>query len=171
MLSDLPLPPREKLPKAKAEAMRALELDDTLTEAHTTLGRALMIYDWDWTGAEKEFKRAIELNPRYAIAHPWYGGYLDAMGRRNEAITEAKRAQELDPLAPIMNFEVGMAFYYNRDYDKAIEQLKNTLELDADFPPAHGELPAAYEQKGMYDQAVAGFQKGLALRGDRKSVV
>ncbi len=160
-----PLPPREKIPRAKAEAMRALELDNTLTEAHTTLARALMIYDWDWIGAEKEFKRAIELNPHYAIAHQWYGGYLDAIGRRNDAITEAKRAQDLDPLAPIMNFELGMAFYYNRDYDKAIEELRKTLELDADFPPANGELPAAYELKGIYDQAVAGFQKGLALRG------
>ena len=160
-----PLPPREKMPKAKAAAMRALELDDTLAEAHATLARTLMIYDWEWAGAEKEFKRAIELNAGYPKAHQWYGGYLDGIGRRNEAITEAKRARELDPLSPIMNFEVGMAFYYNRDYDKAIEQLQETLALDADFPPAHGELPAAYELKGMYDKAVAGFQKGIAVSG------
>ena len=160
-----PLPPREKMPKAKAAAMRALELDDTLAEAHATLARTLMIYDWEWAGAEKEFKRAIDLNAGYAKAHQWYGGYLDAIGRRDDAITEAKRARELDPLLPIMNFELGLAFYYNRDYDKAIEELQETLALDADFPPAHGELPAAYELKGMYDQAVAGFQKGLAASG------
>ena len=160
-----PLPPREKMPKAKAAAMRALELDDTLAEAHATLARTLMIYDWEWAGAEKEFKRAIELNAGYAKAHQWYGGYLDAIGRRDDAITEAKRARELDPLLPIMNFELGMAFYYNRDYDKAIEELQETLALDADFPPANGELSAAYELKGMYDQAVAGFQKGLAASG------
>ena len=85
-----PLPPREKMPKAKAAAMRALELDETLAEAHTSLARVLAVYDWDWTGAEKEFKRAIELNPRYAIAHQWYGGYFEAMGRHNEAIAERK---------------------------------------------------------------------------------
>ena len=160
-----PLPPREKMPKAKVAAMRALELDDTLAEAHATLARTMTNYDWDWTGAEKELKRAIALNADYAIAHQWYGGYLEAMGRRNEAIAEAKRAQELDPLSPILSFELGMASYYNRDYDQAIAYLQKTLELDPDFPPAHGQLPAAFEQKGMYDKAIAGFQKGITLRG------
>ncbi|HAF13003.1 MAG TPA: hypothetical protein DCK99_04730, partial [Blastocatellia bacterium] len=90
------LPPREAMPKAKAAAMRALELDETLAEAHVSLGRVLAAYDWEWTSAEREYKRAIELNPRYATAHQWYGGYFDAMGRHNEAIAERKRAQELD---------------------------------------------------------------------------
>ncbi len=125
------------MPKAKAAAMRALELDETLTEAHTSLGRVLAAYDWDWANAEKEFKRALELNPRYAIAHQWYGRYLEVKGRRNEGMAERKRAQELDPLSPILSFELGLAFYYGRDYDHAIEQFQKTLELDPNFPPAY----------------------------------
>ena len=123
------------MPKAKAAAMRALELDETLAEAHSSLGRVFAAYDWDWTSAEKEFKRAIDLNPRYATAHQWYGGYLEAMGRHNEAIAERKRALELEPLSLIMNFELGIAFYYARDYDQAIEQFQKTVELDQNFPP------------------------------------
>lgn len=160
-----PLPPGEKMPKAKAAAMRALELDDTMAEAHTALARTLTIYDWDWIGAEKEFKRAIVLNPRYAVAHEWYGTYFEMLGRYDESIAERKRAQELDPLSLIINFELGTAFYYGRDYDRAIEQFQKTLELDPNFPPVYPFLAAAYEQKGLYDQAVAGFQKGITQRG------
>ena len=159
------LPPREAMPKAKAAAMRALELDETLAEAHTSLGRVLTIYDWDWTSAEKEYTRAIELNPRYAIAHQWYGGWLQAMGRGNEAIAERKWALELDPLSPIVNFELGLAFYYARDYDQAIEQFNKTLELDQNFLPAQQFLPAAYEQKRTYGEAIAGFKKAIPLMG------
>ena len=159
------LPPREAMPKAKAAAMRALELDETLAEAHTSLGRVLAAYEWNWTSAEKEFKRAIELNPRYATAHQWYGGFLEATGRRNEAIAERKRAQELDPLSLVINFELGLAFFYSRDYDKAIEQFQKTLELDQNFPPPHVFLPAAYEQKGMYSEAMAEFKKAIPQRG------
>jgi tetratricopeptide (TPR) repeat protein len=159
------LPPREKMPKAKAAAMRALELDDTFAEAHTSLARVLAVYDWDWAGAEKEYKRAIELNPRYAVAHQWYGGYFEAMGRPDESLAERKRAQDLDPLSLMSNFEPGLAFYYARNYDQAIEQFLKTLELDPNFPLVYAHLPAAYEQKGMYDEAIAGFKKGIALRG------
>ena len=160
-----PLPPREKMPKAKAAAMRALQLDELLAEAHTSLARVLAVYDWDWAGAEKEFKRAIELNPRYAVAHQWYGGYFEATGRHDESIAERKKAQELDPLSLIMNFELGTAFYFARSYELAIEQFQKTLELDPSFPPAYIFLPAVYEQNGMYDQAIAGFQKAITLRG------
>jgi serine/threonine-protein kinase len=160
-----PQPPSEKMPKARAAAMRALELDETLAEAHTTLARVLAVYDWDWTGAEKEFKRAIELNPRYAIAHQWYGSYFEETGRHNEAIAEERRALELDPLSLTINFELGLAFYYARDYDRAIEQFQKTLELDPNFPPLHQFFPAAYEQKGMYGEAIAGFQKAIPLKG------
>src|SRR4030095_1484181 len=159
------IPPREAMPKAKAAAMRALELDESLAEAHASLARVLASYDWDWTNAEKEYKRAIELNPRYPVAHQWYGGYLAVLGRHNEAIAERKRAQELDPLSLIINAELGMAFYYARDYDQAIEQFEKTLELDQNFPPPRAFLPAAYEQKGMYAEAIAEFKKALALRG------
>ena len=159
------LPPREAMPKAKAAALRALELDETLAEAHTSLARVLATYDWNWTSAEKEYKRAIELNPRYAIAHQWYGGWFQVRGHRNEAIAERKLAQELDPLSPIVNFELGLAFYYARDYDQAIEQFQKTLELDQNFPPAQQFLPAAYEQKRMYGEAIAGFKKAIPLTG------
>jgi TolB-like protein/DNA-binding winged helix-turn-helix (wHTH) protein/Flp pilus assembly protein TadD len=159
------LPPREAMPKAKAAAMRALELDETLAEAHVSLARVLAAYDWDWTSAEKEYKRAIELNPRYATAHQWYGGCLEAMGRSNEAIAERKRAQELDPLSLVINFELGLAFYYARDYDQAIEQFQKTLELDQNFRPAHLFLPAAYEQKRMYGEAIAEFKNAIPLKG------
>jgi len=159
------LPPREGMPKAKAAAMRALELDETLAEAHTSLGRVLAAYEWNWTSAEKEFKRAIDLNPHYATAHQWYGGCLEATGRSNEAIAERKRAQELDPLSLVINFELGVGFYYAHNYDQAIEQFHKTLELDQNFPAAHVFLPAAYEQKGKYEEAIAQFKKGIPLRG------
>jgi len=160
-----PQPPNEKMPKARAAAVRALELDETLAEAHTALARVLVVYDWDWAGAEKEFKRAIELNPRYAGVHQWYGGYLEMLGRRDESLAERRQALELDPLSLTINFELGLAFYYARDYDGAIQQFQKTLELDPNFPLVYAHLPAAYEQKGMYDEAIAGFQKGIALRG------
>jgi len=164
------LPPREAMPKAKAAAMRALELDETLAEAHTSLARVLASYDWDWKNAEKEFKRAIELKPRYAVAHEWYGGWLQAMGRYNEAIAERKKAQELDPLSLVINFELALAFYYARDYDQAIEQFQKTFELEPNFPPAQIFLSAAFEQKGMYDKAIAEFKKAIPLQGSEMSL-
>jgi len=160
-----PLQPREKMLKAKAAAIRALELDDSLSEAHTSLARVLAVYDWDSKGAEKEFKRAIELNPRNAIAHQWYGGYFEAIGRHNESIAERKRACDLDPLSLNANSELGLAFYFARDYDQAIEQFQKTLELQPNFSLVDAFLPAAFEQKGKYDQAIAGFQNGIALKG------
>lgn len=160
-----PEPPGVKMPKAKAAAMHALELDETLSEAHTTLARVLTLYDWDWAGAEKEFKRAIELNPQYAVAHQWYGGYLVAMGRHDGSLVERRLALELDPLSVIINFELLQAFYHARDYDHAIEQGKKTLELDPSFPPVYAYLPAAYEQKGMFTEAIAGYKKGQTLKG------
>src|SRR5258705_3398008 len=143
------LPPRDAMAKAKAAAMRALELDETLAEAHSSLGRVLASYDWDWTNAEKEYTRAIELNPRYAVAHQWYGGYLAVLGRSNEALAERKRAQELEPLSLIINAELGMAFYYARDYDQAIEQFPKTLALDPNFPAGRAFVLGAYGHKWM----------------------
>jgi tetratricopeptide (TPR) repeat protein len=165
------MPPKEAMPKSRAAATRALELNESLAEAHTTLGRVLAIYDWNWAGAEKEYKRAIQLNPRYAPAHQWYGGYLQCMGRPEEAIKERLLAQELDPLSPIINFELGVAYYFQRDYDRAIDQFKKTLELDPNFPPALQFLPAAYEQKGMYDEAFAWFKKAIVPANDTQQAV
>jgi tetratricopeptide (TPR) repeat protein len=130
----------------------------------------LAAYEWDWAGAEREFKRAIELNPRYAVAHQWYGGYFEARGRHTEAIAERKLALELDPLSLIINFELGLAFYYARDYDRAIGQFQKTLELDQNFRPARMFLPAAYEQKGMYEEAIAEFKKAIPLKGGEQSL-
>jgi tetratricopeptide (TPR) repeat protein len=159
-----PLPPSEKMPKAKEAALRALQLDDTLAEAHTTLARVLATYEWDWPGAEKEYKRAIELNPRYAIAHQWYSGLLEPLGRNSELIAERKIAQELDPVSLTTNFSMGLSLYYGRHYDQAIEQFQKTLELEPNFPPVLIFLPAAYEQQGKFDQAIAEFQRGLDLK-------
>ncbi|HXO38329.1 MAG TPA: hypothetical protein VN872_06815 [Candidatus Acidoferrum sp.] len=158
-----PLPPRKKMPLAKAASMKALQLDDTLVEAHTSLARVLFVYDWDWPAAEKEFKRAIELNSRYAPAHQWYGGYLTATGRFREADAEKKRALELEPLSLVINFEVGLASYFSRNYNQAIDQFQKTLELDANFPPPHTFLAAAYEQKGMLKEATTAFQKAITV--------
>jgi tetratricopeptide (TPR) repeat protein len=106
------------------------------------------------------------LNPRDALAHQWYGGYFELMGRPDESLAERKKAQELDPLSLASSSELGLAFYFARDYDKAIQQFRTTLELDPNFPLATAQLPATYERKGMYDQAIAGFQKLAQQRGD-----
>jgi tetratricopeptide (TPR) repeat protein len=151
------------MPQAKAAARKALEIDDTLAEAHTTLARVLTVYDWDWSGAEKEFHRAIELNPRYPLAHTWYGGYLQVMGRSDESLAQMKQARELDPLSPLSNFLLARGFYYAREYDQAIEQFQEALKLDPSFQPALGFLPGAYEQKGMHEEALTGFQKAITL--------
>lgn len=160
------LPPRDSAPKAKAAATKALELDNTLAEGHASLAFTLMHYDWDWPGAEREFQQAIELNPNYAAAHHWYGLYLTAMERFDEAMTEMKRAQELDPLSLIINANVGWVFYFRRQYDQAIEQCRKTLEMDPNFTSAHVKLAWAYEQKGLYADAIAEFQKVLSLSPD-----
>ena len=140
------LPPRETLPRAKAAALKALELDDTLAEAHTTLAGVLAAYDLDWPAAEREFRRALQLNPRYANAHQWYAlRYLAPMGKLDEAIAEMKRAQELDPLSPIISTNLGVAYYYARQYDQAMEQYRKTLEMDPNFIAATFRLIGIYE--------------------------
>jgi len=155
--------PKEAYPRERAAAFKALEMDETLAEAHTSLGDARFKYDWDWVGAEKEYKRAIELNPSYATAHHWYAGYLSAMGRHNEAIAEAKRAQELDPLSLMINATGGLVFFYARRYDEAIAQCRSTLELNSGFYPAHLFLGWAYEQEKLYADAISEYQKVIAL--------
>src|SRR5262249_17340364 len=131
------------------------EIDDTLAEAHVSFANALKFYDWDWPGAERELKRAIELNPNYAIGRQIYAAYLSAMGRHREAIAEAKRAQELDPLSPQITEMVGRCYLYARQFDQAIEQDRKALEIDSSFRLAHGFLGRAYAEKGMYREALA----------------
>jgi eukaryotic-like serine/threonine-protein kinase len=153
------LPPREAYPKAKAAATRALEIDATLAEAHTALAMAVKEYDWDWAAAQRGYRRAIALNPNYAVAHQWYGEYLAALGRHTEAIGEFQRAQELDPLSLIINATLGRhGFYFARRYDLAIEQCRKTLELDPNFWVAHYFLAWVYTAKGRLAEAVAAFE-------------
>ncbi len=163
------LPPTEAAPKAKEAANRALVLDDRLAEPHATLGLAKTVYDWDWSGAEREFKRAIELNPSYATAHYWYSICLGATGRLDEAIAESKRAQEADSLSPNIGTAVGQMFYFARRYDQAIKQHRKTLDMDPNFLLAHWHLAMAYEQAPRHEEAIAEFQIALSLSaGDTK---
>jgi len=165
------LPPKEVMPKAKAAAIKALELDETLAEAHVSLGIFKLFYDWDWMGAEREFKRAIELNPNNPDAHHFYGHYLEAMGQMDEAIAVTKRALELDPLSLSINAELGFAYYWSRQYDEAIAQYRKTLEMDPNFVFASWAIGQAYEQKGMYEAAIAELNKARPLSGDWQCIV
>ncbi len=157
--------PRETMPKAKAAAMKALELDETLAEAHTSLAAIQETFEWEWSSAEKEYKRAIELNPGYATAHHWYAVYLAQMGRLDESIAEMRRAEEDDPLSPIISENTGLMFYFARHYDQAIEQYRKAFELDPNLVIAHYDLGRAYARKGLYDEAIAEFQKAVKLSG------
>jgi eukaryotic-like serine/threonine-protein kinase len=157
------VPPLEAYPKAEAAALKALEIDESLAEAHVSLGRLKNEYQWDRSGAEREFQRAIELNSSSANAHEGYGFYLTQMGRFNEAIAEDRRAVELDPLSIPNNRDLGYTYYFARQYDQAIEQLKRTLDLDPSFVPAHTVLGSAYLQKSANQQAFAEFEKALSI--------
>ena len=159
------LPPSEAWPKAKAAAMQALDIDDTLAEAHTSLGLVKEHFEWDWTGAEREFKRAIELNPNSATAHHWYGDYLANMGRPEEGLRETKKAQELDPLSLIINTSLGWQLYVARHNDQAAEQLRKVLDIDAKFAPARRMLEEVYAEMGKQKEAVAEREKILSLSG------
>jgi DNA-binding winged helix-turn-helix (wHTH) protein/TolB-like protein/Tfp pilus assembly protein PilF len=147
---------QEVFPKMKRAAARAVEIDDRLAEAHTSLAYAKRLSDWDWPGAEQEFKLAIELNNSYATAHHWYSEYLAGMGRFDEALEEARRAEELDPRSLIINTNLGWILYLGRRYDEAVEELKTTLEMDPNFFLAQQLLWQTYVQKGMYDEALSG---------------
>ncbi|MGB2888579.1 MAG: tetratricopeptide repeat protein, partial [Candidatus Acidiferrales bacterium] len=155
--------PKEGYPRAKEAALKALQLDETLAEAHTSLASVKTSYDWDWSGGEREFQRAIALNPSYATAHHWHAVTLMIMGRSEEAIAEVKRALELDPLSLIINRTLGQVFYLARQYDQAIEQLRKTLEFDPSFVRAHSFLGLAYIQKFMYKEGIAEFEKELVV--------
>jgi tetratricopeptide (TPR) repeat protein len=165
------LPPSETMPKSKAAALWALQIDNALGEARTSLAYIELIYDWDWVKSQEDFKRAIEFNPNYAQAHHWYAVYLGAMGRHLESIAEMKRAQKLDPLSSIVNTSVGWMLYYSRRYDEAIGQFRKVLELDPDFFVTHWELGLAYEQKGMYEQARSEFERARTLSPDNTVIL
>jgi tetratricopeptide (TPR) repeat protein len=151
------LPSEVGYPKARVAALRALEIDDTLAEAHTSLASVISGYDWDWSGAEKEYKRALALNPGYATAHQWYALDLSSLGRHDEAIREIKQARLLDPLSPRINQNLGLVFYHARRYDQAIIALRKTLDLFPDDQASHYDLGKTYLQKGLYEQAMTEF--------------
>ena len=159
------MPPREAMPLAKAAALKALALDHQLAEAHTSLGYVLMAYDWDLPAAEKEFRLAIRSSPGYATVHHWYAHLLLAAGQLNQAASEMKEAQNLDPLSLPVNVGVGWCSYFAGRYDEAIGQYGRTLELEPDFPLAHQALAMALEKKGAYSEAIAEFRKAVALSG------
>jgi TolB-like protein/Flp pilus assembly protein TadD len=159
--------PQDCYPKAMAAARRALELDETLAEAHTTLALALWYYGFDFAQANREFQRAIELNPNYATGHQQYGNNtLSALGRFDDAIGEGKRAVALDPLSLVINADLGMNYHYARRYDEAIAQLRKTLEMDSGYYYAHVNLGQVFAAKRSFDEAIAEYQKARALNDD-----
>jgi serine/threonine-protein kinase len=155
----------EMMPKAKAAALKALELDDKLAEAHASLGQIEAYYDYDFPAAEREYRRALELNPNYATAHQWLAEHLSSMKRFDEALAEIKRALELDPLSIIINRIYADILVDARRFDEAIVQFRKTIELDPNFPTAHFFLGRAYESQGMYDEAVREYSKSAAVSG------
>ena len=157
------LSPREAMPKAKAAASKALEIDDRLAEAHVSLGWASFTYDWDWPTAGKHFERALTLNPAGAQTHEMYAFYLGALGRSDEALREAKRALDLDPLSVVANHYMDVHLLLARRLDEAIDHTQRTLGMDPSFAISHGQLGQAYAEKGMYREALAELEKYSAL--------
>ncbi len=158
------LHPKEALQSAKIATLEALRLDGTLAEAHASLGY-VRLFDWDWSEAEKEYRRAVELNPNYATAHHWYALYLTAMGRHAEAVAEIKRAQGLDPLSLPIGVGVGWHFFLTRQYDRAIAEYQGALEMEPNFYMARLWLGLAYAHKGMFAEALAEYLKATELSG------
>ena len=157
------IPPNEGFPKAREAVTRALEIDETLGEAHATLGHIHFQYDRDWAGAEREFKRAIELNPNYANAHLWYALSLMWTGRHDEAVLEITRAQQLDPLLLAVSANVGFILAAAHRYDEAIAECRKTVDLDPNFPLGHYRLGQIYTFKGAYSEAIAELEKAVAV--------
>jgi tetratricopeptide (TPR) repeat protein len=160
------LPPHEAFPRAEAAARRALELDDSLAEAHNTLGWTRLVYGWDRQEAERHFLRALELNPRYAMAHSWYALHLTWTNRPEEAIAAAERAMALDPLSLIIYTLAGWVHYFAGQYDRSIELYQRGLELAPDYVRAHLGLGWAHEERGELDAAIGHFHRGAALADD-----
>lgn len=159
-------PQTDFMPKARAAAQHAVELDENLAEAHTALALIVQNYDWDWQLAEKEFRQAIELNPNYATAHHWYAEHLTWLGRFDEALRESERARQLDPLSLIIAADNGATLYYSRQYDRAIAQFRTVREMDPNFPRT-GLIRSAYEQKGLFTDPLEEIEKWRHTYGDQ----
>jgi tetratricopeptide (TPR) repeat protein len=157
--------PQKTMPKVKMSALETLVNDDAVAEAHMTLGIVRLFYDWDWFAAEKQFKRSLELNPYEAPSHQLYAFYLAIMGRLDEAVIEARRAQEIDPGSVVIDIGTGWVLYFARQYNDAIEQICLTLERQPDSAEAHTLLRLAYEKAGRFQEALADWQKQMMLAG------
>jgi len=153
------IPPAEAFPAARQHATNALELDGTLAEPHASLGLVKLYYDWDWLGADVEFRRAIALDPDYAPTHEWYSIYLLAAGRATEALQEIQIARHLDPLSLSINSDVGFHHFYTGRYEEAVKQLEFVLGMIRNFPPAHLWLGRTFQEFGRYDEALAEFRQ------------
>jgi tetratricopeptide (TPR) repeat protein len=160
------MPPLEAMPKAKEAARKALSLDDGLAEAHASLAYIEFTYDWDWPGAEAEFKRAIELNPNYDTARHWYSHELTALGRQQESLNQAQRALQLSPGDVVMNEHMGWQYMMAGDYAAAVAPCQRALEIDPNFLLAHRVLALAYEYERRYPEATTEFQKGVEISGN-----
>jgi eukaryotic-like serine/threonine-protein kinase len=156
-------PVKEGMERAKAEARKAIELDETLAEAHTSLGWVTFIYDWDWTGAEREFNRAIQLNPRYSTARQWHAWFLAAMGRFDESLAEGRTAIDLDPASVSIRRSLGWLQYYARQEEAALDNLRRALAMDPTAEETHRLLGLVYMEQGMHDEAAASFKEAMAL--------
>jgi tetratricopeptide (TPR) repeat protein len=163
--------PKDAFPKAKAAAIKALELDSSLGEAHNSLAFCLDAFDWNFDAAGKEFQRAIELNPSYATAHHWYAWHLSLLGRYDEAIAEMRKAENLDPLSLIINADLAELLVIAHSYDESIQQSLKVIEMDPDFALAHNQLGQAYLQKHMQEQAVAELQKAVQLSANSPTCI
>jgi TolB-like protein/DNA-binding winged helix-turn-helix (wHTH) protein/Tfp pilus assembly protein PilF len=159
------LSPRDAYPKAKAAATRALELDSSLGEAHTSLAFCLGVFEWNWDAAEKEYLRAIALNPGYATAHQWYALHLSVLGRFDEAVAELRKAVSLDPLSLIISADLADVLFAAHRYDESMQQSRKTIDMDPNFAIAHYELGQALAQKKMYNEAISELQKANNLSG------
>jgi TolB-like protein/DNA-binding winged helix-turn-helix (wHTH) protein/Flp pilus assembly protein TadD len=155
------LPPRQAMPEAKAAALKALQIDATLAEGHASLAQVHLLYDWDFAACDREFRRALELDPNYTLAHHWYSHCLLPLGRIEESLAESKRALELEPLQPVVGSHLAWHYLYTRHYDQAIEQFRKTLELDPTFPQIQRYAAWAYLQKGMHAEAIAALRAAL----------
>ena len=164
------LSPREAMPKAKAAALKALQMNDGLGEAHTSLAFISFNYDWDWPAAEREFRRAIGLNPSNANAHHWYSHFLTAMARVEESLAESRRALELDQFNPVMTTHLGWHYFYARQYDLAVEQHRRTIEMEPNYGVAHWYLGESYEQSKMHVEASTELARAKTLLRENSGV-
>ena len=159
------LPSKDALSQAKAAALKAVQLDDALAEAHASLAFIAETHEWDWPAAERGYKRALELNPGYATAHNWYAGYLMYVGRFEEGIAEARRARELDPVSLAINNALGGRLLLAGRDAEALQQLEKTLEMDPHFAPVHNRVGWVYLRKGRYEAAIREFRRAIELSG------